>query len=183
MSTPPVYEVFFTGKDDPRDGAIVIGFEDTKPQFFRFETTVTFMGNTRTTVYRDAGDDVAWLDWTAGNNLGSVTIHARQSSSPMLHFVMHGSVNGSRAFLSADGRHFEWRRCADDPYSYDLWASSRLNPSTRIASYRRSNQNTPVGPSYAFLSYIFNNDYLLLEALIALSINRWLDWRGMQPNH
>lgn len=50
MSTPSaVYEVFFTGKDDPRHGAIVIG-EDTKPQFFRFETPEVYMGDTRTTV-------------------------------------------------------------------------------------------------------------------------------------
>ena len=46
---PPVYEVFFTGKDDPRDGCIVIG-EDTKPIFYRFETPPAYVGNPRTTV-------------------------------------------------------------------------------------------------------------------------------------
>jgi len=51
MSTqqPPVYEVFFTGKDDPRDGCVVIG-EDTKPIFYRFETPPAYVGNPRTTV-------------------------------------------------------------------------------------------------------------------------------------
>ena len=49
MSEPPVYEVFFTGKDDPRDGCIVIG-EDTKPIFYRFETPPSYVGNPRTTV-------------------------------------------------------------------------------------------------------------------------------------
>ena len=51
MSTqqPPVYEVFFSGKDDPRDGCIVIG-EDTKPIFYRFETPPAYVGNPRTTV-------------------------------------------------------------------------------------------------------------------------------------
>ena len=48
-SPPPVYEVFFTGKDDPRDGCIVIG-EDTKPIFYRFETPPSYVGNPRTTV-------------------------------------------------------------------------------------------------------------------------------------
>ena len=46
---PPVYEVFFTGKDDPRDGYVVIG-EDTKPIFYRFETPTADVGNPRTTV-------------------------------------------------------------------------------------------------------------------------------------
>ena len=51
MSTqqPPVYEVFFTGKDDPRDGCVVIG-EDTKPIFYRFDTPPAYVGNPRTTV-------------------------------------------------------------------------------------------------------------------------------------
>lgn len=49
MAEPPVYEVFFTGRDDPRDGCIIIG-EDTKPIFYRFETPPSFVGNPRTTV-------------------------------------------------------------------------------------------------------------------------------------
>ena len=44
-----MYEVFFTGKDDPRDGCIVIG-EDTKPIFYRFDTPPSHVGNPRTTV-------------------------------------------------------------------------------------------------------------------------------------
>jgi len=174
MSAQQVFEVFFTGKDDPRDGCIVIG-EDTKPIFFRFETTLTTVDDTRTTIYRNAGEVVAWLDWSAGNNLGFVTIANRQPV-PMTHFVMHGSTPNSRVFLSADTRQFEWRRCEDDPYSYDLCVRSNM---TRIASYRRCDQATPIGPSYAFMSYLFDNDLLLLEALVALCINRCLDWHGM----
>lgn len=49
MSEPPVYEVFFTGRDDPRDGCVVIG-EDTKPIFYRFETPTAYVGNPRTIV-------------------------------------------------------------------------------------------------------------------------------------
>jgi len=177
MSTPSaVYEVFFTGKDDPRHGAIVIG-EDTKPQFFRFETPEVYMGDTRTTVYRNEGEVVALLDWTAGSHLGLVSIATRTAPVPMTHLVMHGSTPNSRVFLSADNRQFEWRRYVDDPDSYDLWARSPVPQ--RIATYRRSNQDTPIGPSYAFLSYIFNNDPLLLEALIALCINRWIDRQGL----
>ena len=49
MAEPAVFEVFFTGKDDPRDGCVVIG-EDTKPIFYRFETPPSYVGNQRTTV-------------------------------------------------------------------------------------------------------------------------------------
>jgi hypothetical protein len=52
MTDPPVYEVFFTGRDDPRDGCIVIG-EDTQPIFYRFETLPSYTGNPRTTVSSD----------------------------------------------------------------------------------------------------------------------------------
>jgi len=167
---PPVYEVFFTGKDDPRDGCIVIG-EDTKPIFYRFETPTSHVGNPRTTVYRNAGEIVACLDWSAvGYQLGVLTIANRQS--PMTRFVMHGSTVNSRVFLAADGRQFEWRRCMDDPYSYDLFT---VHGNQRIATYRRCLQDTPIGPSYAFMSYLFDNEHLFLESLIALSLNKWLD--------
>jgi len=33
--------------------------------------------------------------------------------------VLNISLNSSRVFLAADGRQFEWRRCPDDPHSYD----------------------------------------------------------------
>jgi len=119
---------------------------------------------------------VAWLDWAHGNHLGFVTIANRQQSVSMTHFVMHGSTPNSRVFLSSNGRQYEWRRCDDDPNSYDLCLRTNM---ARIATYRRYDQATPVGPSYAFMSYLFDNDPLLLEALVALCINRWIDWQGM----
>ncbi|KAF9792888.1 hypothetical protein BJ322DRAFT_997340 [Thelephora terrestris] len=166
MTEPPVYEVFFTGRDDARDGCIVIG-EDTKPIFYRFETPPSYVGNTRTTVYRNAGEVVACMDWPpVGYQLGVLTIANRQS--PMTRFVMHGSTVNSRVFLAADGRQFEWRRCPDDPNSYDA-------TNHRIATYRRRHQDTPIGPSYAYMSYLFDNEHFLLESLIALCLNKWLD--------
>lgn len=168
MTEPPVYEVFFTGRDDPRDGCIVIG-EDTRPIFYRFETPPSYVGNPRTTIYRNAGEIVACMDWApSGYQLGLLTIANRQS--PMTRFVMHGSTVNSRVFLTADGRQFEWRRSHDD--SYDLFT---VQNNQRIATYRRCLQNTPIGPSYAFMSYLFNNEHLLLESLIALCLNKWLD--------
>lgn len=170
MGDPPVYEVFFTGRDDPRDGCIVIG-EDTRPVFYRFETPQSYVGNPRTTVYRNAGEIVACMDWSVvGHQLGVLTIANRQS--PMTRFVMHGSSVNSRVFLTGDGRQYEWRRCPDDPESYDLFT---VQGNQRIATYRRRPQTTPIGHSYAFMSYLFDNEVFLLESLIALCLNKWLD--------
>jgi hypothetical protein len=97
-------------------------------------------------------------------------------------------------FSSSDGRKFEWRRrLHDDPNSYDVRLSSSpvsgpvahfglqlyTEPDRRIAIFRRFVQLTPVGPSHAVLQYAFNNDLLLLEALLALCLNRWIDWCGI----
>lgn len=41
------YDLFFTGRDDPRDACVIIG-RDVKPVFFEFETSE--IPTTRTTV-------------------------------------------------------------------------------------------------------------------------------------
>jgi hypothetical protein len=45
----------------------------------------------------------------------------------------------------------------------------------KIAFFQRFSQQTPIGPSHATLEYYFSHDLLLLEALLALNLNRWLD--------
>jgi len=174
MESSRVYEVFFTGKNDPRDGCVVIG-EDTKPIFFRFESSAPahVADHTRTTLFRNAGDVVALIEWSGGYHLGAVSIASRSAPIPISSFVMNGSSPNSRAFYAPDGRQFEWKRCDDDPHSYDLYRCG-VNPA-RIASYRRCNQPTPVGPSYAFMSYVFDDEVLMLEGLVALCINRCVD--------
>lgn len=92
----------------------------------------------------------------------------------MSHLVLPGMTPNARMFLS-DGARFEWRRCYDDHDSYDLYAA----PNKHIAAFRRYAQATPVGPSHGVLHYTFSHDILLLEALLALCLNRWIDWRGM----
>jgi len=47
MASPP-FEIYFTGRDDPRD-CIIIG-EDTKPVFFEFDTQYSSPSTVRTTV-------------------------------------------------------------------------------------------------------------------------------------
>jgi hypothetical protein len=168
MSPIDTYDLYFTGKDDPR-GCIVIG-EDTKPVYLVFETS--HIPSTRTTVYRNQEEVVALFDWIPGNHFGRAVIGTKQL--PMSNLVLPGSAPNARLFWS-EGTRFEWRRCYEDPNSYDLFAI----PNKRIAIFRRYAQSTPIGPSHGMLQYTFSHDRLLLEALLALCLNRWIDWRGM----
>jgi hypothetical protein len=38
---------------------------------------------------------------------------------------------------------------------------------------------TPVGLSHAYLHLWFENELLLLESLLSLCLNRWIDWNGL----
>lgn len=102
------FEIYFTGRDDPRDGCIVIG-EDEKPVFFEFETASLSPCSTRTTVrvgpkviqyvmltagprFQICSDrrPVAAFDWDAnGDSLGVVAIGDREF--PMENLVLPGS--------------------------------------------------------------------------------------------
>ncbi|KZT28524.1 hypothetical protein NEOLEDRAFT_1086918 [Neolentinus lepideus HHB14362 ss-1] len=172
MAAP--YKLYFTGRDDPRNGCIMIG-EDTKPIFFRFDTPDLFMGSARTTVTKGNGEAVAIFDWMSSNHPGSATIGHRRI--PMIRLVMTGTTpNGSRVFDSGNGKMYAWRRPGNDSNAYDLLA---LPQAVTIAIYRRFNQSTPIGPSYAYMQYTFDDDILLLDSLLALSLNRWIDLQGL----
>ncbi|OAX39193.1 hypothetical protein K503DRAFT_104550 [Rhizopogon vinicolor AM-OR11-026] len=166
MASPP-FEIYFTGRDDPRD-CIIIG-EDMQPVFFEFETQCLSPSTVRTTISSNR-NPVAAFDWGAnGASLGVATIGNREI--PMAQLVQPGSP-GARRFTSADGNLYEWRRCHSDPRSYELFAA----PNMKIAFFRWFSQQTPIGPSHGTLEYSFSHDLLLLEALLALNLNRWLDW-------
>ncbi|GLB35397.1 hypothetical protein LshimejAT787_0209620 [Lyophyllum shimeji] len=171
--SPPTYTLFFTGRDDPRC-CDIIG-EDTRPVYFCFETPerAMMMPNVRTTLYRNNKEACARFEWSPGNHLGSATIGSRQL--PMSHLVLPGSSTNARAFVSADGKKFEWRQRRDNSTSYDLYSSQNV----QIAAFRRYSQTTFVGPSHGFLQYTFNHDLLLVEALLALCLNRWIDLHGV----
>lgn len=49
----------------------------------------------------------------------------------------------------------------------------------QIAAFRRYAHETAVGPSHGLFQYTFKNDLLLVEALIALCLNRWIDLYGV----
>lgn len=50
---------------------------------------------------------------------------------------------------------------------------------TKIAVFRRYAQVTVVGPSHAMLQYTFDSWDLLVDALLALCVNRWIDKHGV----
>ncbi|KAH7922827.1 hypothetical protein BV22DRAFT_1016570 [Leucogyrophana mollusca] len=162
------YKLYFSGKDDPRDGCLIIG-EDTRPVFFELDTNAAPNYTVTTTISSDR-EPVAAFDWYNSTDFGLATIGNREM--PMAQLVMPGSCPGARSFTSADGRQYEWRRCYNDPRSYELYA----HPNVRIAYFRKFFQATPIGASHAYFEYSFDHPLLLLEALLALSLNRWLDW-------
>lgn len=166
MSTLP-YLVFFTGRDDPRD-CMIIG-EDQKYVFFEFETT-----DMCTTVFSDRQPAVA-LHWASGHpGLGTARFltHEHAREIPIERLIMPGSSPLDRRFVSAtDDRVYEWRRSYEDPTSYELWAG----PNAQIAIFHKFQHSTPVGMSHATLQYCFTDALLLLEALVTLNLNRWLD--------
>ncbi|KAN0076884.1 hypothetical protein V8E55_010739 [Tylopilus felleus] len=164
------FKIYFTGRDDPRDGCIVIG-EDERPVFFEFDTTSVATSATRTTIYSDQ-HPVAAFDWDAnGDTLGVATLGEREF--PMEHLVLPGSSPTARRFQAADGRFYEWRRSYPDPKSYELYPGPNTSP---IAVYRHFPQASPIGPTHGTLEYNFTDGLFLLQMLLALNLNRWLDW-------
>ncbi|TFK27393.1 hypothetical protein FA15DRAFT_211809 [Coprinopsis marcescibilis] len=172
------YDLFFTGRDDPRS-CIVIG-EDVKPIYFSFETRERqqlMSPSIKTTVYKNGSEQLcASLEWSPGNHLGNITIVGSNRQVPMSHFVLPGSCPLSRAFVATDGRRYEWRRLREVPTSYDLYSAGT---SIRIAVFRRYAQATVVGPSHGLMQYTFINESLLVDSLLALCINRWIDLHGV----
>jgi len=167
--------LFFTGKPHPLS-SVIIG-EDVVPRFFCFETPDRQIQGVRTTVYSN-NKVVATLVFGPGNQLGSVTIGGSRTQPEnrtvsMADLLLPGSNHNARSFFLADGRKYEWRKCANLAGAYDLYA---LNPPiVRVAAFRRCSEDTPVGKSTGLLQYTFFQDGLLLYALLTLSLNRFVD--------
>ncbi|KAJ7940793.1 hypothetical protein B0H13DRAFT_31068 [Mycena leptocephala] len=172
------FNLFFTGRDDPRN-CVIIG-EDTVPRFFCFETPDRQIHGVRTTVYSNNSSKVASLVFGPGNQLGSVTIGRTQPeyrTVSMVDLLSPGSNHNARTFFSADGKKYEWRKSPNVSGAYDLYA---LNPPVvRIAAFRRCSEETPVGRSTGLLQYTFAQDGLVLYSLVTLCLNRWVDMYAM----
>lgn len=58
--------------------------------------------------------------------------------------------------------------------------SIRAGVTARIATYDPTPREVPkLGRAYAYLKYTFHEEPLLRDALVALCLNRWIDWQGM----
>jgi len=70
-------------------------------------------------------------------------------------------------------RLFWWHRLRDG--NYDLHAAN--DPDTVVGLFRKHQppEVLPVGDNYATFYFGFSHEPLLLHALLALCLNRWLD--------
>ncbi|KAI0648258.1 hypothetical protein C8Q79DRAFT_1008605 [Trametes meyenii] len=172
-----INDLYFTGQGDPRHKCVAIGYHHNEPVVYKFDT-VDLPQGTRTTVTYNEQSVVAFFDWALAVHLGSVIKGADRA--PMTDLVMPGSSDAARSFESGrDGKEkFEWRRVGDKhPYGYELFS---MDPESRIARYDPTPRTLPrIGRAYALLEYGFHEDNLIRDALLALCLNRWIDWRGM----
>ncbi|KAH9923951.1 uncharacterized protein BXZ73DRAFT_103684 [Epithele typhae] len=191
-------ELFFFGTNDPRQGDVLIGFRNDIPVLYRFDTMDLPTG-TRTTVRFNEQLELALLNWTMGKHMGSLVRNfnrtaaargcaphrAASNATPMADYVARGSVPNGRQFRSravARNEVFEWRRLGlgptGRPEHYELFAISPAGED-RIATFApdvREIENQ--GRSYARLRYTFpDEEELLHDAVIALCLNRWIDWQ------
>jgi len=96
----------------------------------------------------------------------------------MTHLYMQSTGTSGRLFQISGKRTFEWRKSTESSTeyrgAYDLYnvATGQI-----LAGFRRfqSIQQTPAGPMYATLAHGFDDDELLLYAVLALCVNRWMD--------
>ncbi|KAI0340119.1 hypothetical protein BDW22DRAFT_1431160 [Trametopsis cervina] len=178
MPPQPSYDIFFTGPDDdPRHNCVMIGFlDDTlrRPFYLSFETPDIVTSETVTTVYRDNRIQVASFEWTAKNYMGLATIAGKKT--PMVNLVQPGTSPNARKFVTTDGRTFEWRKAASVPlgFRYDLHSGPNIPSIATFSRFDRP-QHTDIGPSYAYLNCRFDDELLLVEACLALCLNRWID--------
>lgn len=153
----------------------MIGYVAQRPVYFEFDTPEIATSETRTTIYRNGKRAAAYFEWTMGTHMGLATIGG--TKIPMSNLVAPGTSSNSRMFHTKDGRTLEWRKVAGFPGAYDLLPGSGAAPIARFSRFPRP-RDTPVGPSHAILQCQFDDDELLLEAALALCLNRWIDQHG-----
>ncbi|KAA1471323.1 hypothetical protein DENSPDRAFT_837291 [Dentipellis sp. KUC8613] len=137
---------------------------------------------TRTTITRmrgqtETGLEVATLDWMLGRFLGTAHIGDREvlmgdlvdrtgAASPELRSFMSTSSDGSAVRCT-------WARQPDG--SYQLWSSG-----TYLAEYQPTQEHIAgIGMSWGTMRYWFRPEQLFLDAIITVSINKWIDLQGL----
>ncbi|VDB99952.1 unnamed protein product [Peniophora sp. CBMAI 1063] len=188
--------VHFGGGPDPRHNAFIIGQSPTgNDLYIAFDTPPSrYDGRVVTQVHRavnanantsGGGEVFAELRWF-GTALGTFTSRTRQGEPHMGQLAdITNRPEGTRAFLSTgdDGvqANFAWIRVLDPTgtatgtrFSYDLVHEPSHVP---IGYYRyHGPQVSATGvTTFATFEYNFGSDGLLVDAMLALCINRFLD--------
>ncbi|KAI0259942.1 hypothetical protein BC834DRAFT_590358 [Gloeopeniophorella convolvens] len=181
---PPLnFEVHFLDSEDPRHGCRVMS---TAPfVFYTFDTPIGFL-DTHTTISGMIRVDAeivpfATFNWFGSSAIGTMTITWPGTPPHNAHMgelvaSMGPTMPNCRRFRShgPDGlaHDFWWHRLPNG--DYDLYCE----PGTRIGVFRRARplEHIPnVGDIFATLWYSFQHPPLLLKAILALCLNRWLD--------
>ncbi|KZP20774.1 hypothetical protein FIBSPDRAFT_528926 [Athelia psychrophila] len=161
----------FTGPDEIRDMK-AIGECGHTPMLFEFDTNSMHYQPGNVTEIIMNRMPVATLNWHTRDRLGLVNITLEpRIQATMSNMAIHVPETNGRMFTSADGVCYEWRRSPEDPRAYDLF----LMPDALLGKFRHEYEDTPVGPSFAYLQFCFDHQRLLLESMLSLCINRWLD--------
>ncbi|KDQ06737.1 hypothetical protein BOTBODRAFT_192884 [Botryobasidium botryosum FD-172 SS1] len=160
-------------RDDLRNTDI-IGFQGAREMMFRFTTAEGYPSHTKTIV--QTGVDlrtVAHLDWTGQHQLGMVTLGKhRFPMTSLLQPGTPGSRARSRRFsLPRNGAFYEWRQDEADTSGwtlYDVYNAriARFDP----GPFKRAEVR-------GHMRYYWSDngdDELLLFALMALMLNRWV---------
>ncbi|KAH9977288.1 hypothetical protein BGW80DRAFT_844682 [Lactifluus volemus] len=173
---PANFEVHFLHSDHPRHGFRVMSMDPFV--FYEFITPVGFL-STHTIVTDASGANIVTYNWFGTSALGTITWPGPPArEAHMGELVMpFQSMPHSRSFLCEGPdqtmRLFWWHRLPGG--NYDLYAAHE--PDTCIGTYRKHQppEALAVGKNYATFFYGFSHEPLLLHALLALCLNRWLD--------
>ncbi|KAF8479082.1 hypothetical protein DFH94DRAFT_39379 [Russula ochroleuca] len=169
--------VHFLHSDNPRHGFCVMS---TNPlTYYDFQTPIGFL-ETHTIVTDDRGATIVTFNWFGLSALGTMTWPGPPAhEAHMVDLVMpHQWMPNSRAFFcegpDQQMRRFWWRRLPQG--NYDLYAAHE--PDVRIGLFRKHHppEENSLGDIYATFNFEFVHEPLLLNALLALCLNRWLDF-------
>ncbi|KZV71775.1 hypothetical protein PENSPDRAFT_751452 [Peniophora sp. CONT] len=184
--------VHFGGGPDPRHDSFIIGESpagndlyitfDTPPT--RYDSRVITQVHRALNALQARGEVFAELRWF-GTALGTFTSKTREGELHMGQLAdISGRPEGRRGFVSTgDDRvqaTYAWVRVPGPAanstnFSYDLVHEPSAVP---IGYYRyHGPQVSPTGvTTFATFEYQFSSETLLLDAMLALCINRFLDW-------
>ncbi|KAK7689128.1 hypothetical protein QCA50_007819 [Cerrena zonata] len=176
---PKFYDLFFLGQDDIRHDCIAAGHIEDRPLYYHFYTqSIPPSGQTRTTVFLDPEfiAAAAHLNWVMDIHLGTVSVGGRPAVPMTYLAALSTTRENTRTFSTADNRHYDWQKRENG--GFDLYLK---DTNIQLASYERYTQirETPgLGPCYALLQFTFDDDNLLVYALVSLCLNRWLQYQG-----